>query len=468
MYFNNNIFIFIFLPAIVLIYYLIPLLFKFKTEINKIYLIIISSLLFASINLMNIIYLLIIFLLNYLITQYLLKVKNIKISKFILFAGILLNVVLWLLIKNIAPLTEIYNFIFNSYYKIPVWLVPLGFGFIILQQIIYIVECYKQKYQHINLVDYLAFSTFFPKLIAGPLTSFSNFNKQFDTLTYKINFLNISKAIYIIFYSLFIKILFADTFATIANNGFNANSLNFFQAWVVSLCNILRIFFDISAYTGIAIGIALLFNIRLSDNFSYPFKATNIKEFWNRWHLTFSDFFTKAIANSIVKKRKNILIISTASFISFLLMGIWHNMNVKFVLWGFVNALAIIICILFEKMRIKLPRFISIILLFFFLNFMWLLFSVGNMSQFLIVASGMLSVKSIFLYYNEFYILWVIDANFIIIIMLAISYLIAVKNNFNNIIDNFKPSLTKLSILIFFILFILLFNTEKSFIYYGF
>lgn len=464
---NSNIFIFLFLPIVVAIYYLFSY-FKFNSKIHKIWLIITSLFIYATFGYINILILFSILIFNYLTGTLILKFCK-KRSTLLLFLGIFFNISFWFLAKYSIQIFSIYNYIFKSFHKIPEWIIPIGFGIIIIQQLSYLIECYRKRITNNNILDYLNFSTFFPKLIAGPIMSYETFNKLQISNIYSINYQNISAGIYVFFYSFFIKVFFADTFGIIADKGFSLLSLNFVQAWIVALCNTFSIFFDISSYSGMAVGAALLFNIRLPDNFNNLFKANNVKEFWKKWHITFTDFFIKNIIDPILRWRNNVIIISIVTMIAFILMAIWHNLNIQFLLWGLLNAIPIILFFYFKKWNIKIYRSILFILFFIYFNFVWLLFTADNLSQAITVAIGMLSVKSIFLYYNEFYILWAVGANFIIVFMLILSWFIISKTKITeDMILSFKPSFKNLCILIFFIAICLLFNTERAFIYYGF
>lgn len=462
---NCNIFLFLYLPIIAVIYYILQNL-KTGEKAGKIWLIVNSLFIYGGFGYINLIYLLILFLFNYITGSLILKYEK-RYSDFWFISGIAINIVAWLIIKYTLPLLTVYNYVFKTYYHTQEWMIPVGYGIIIIQQIFYLIECKKKLIKQNNIIDYLTFSTFFPKLIAGPLISYTDFTSQFTKDSLKVNYKNIASALFVIFYCLFLKVVFADTFSNIVKNGFDSQSLNFVQAWVVALCNTFNIFFDIYAYSGMAAGIALLFNIKLPDNFNSPFKAQNIKDFWQRWHITFTSFFINNIAKPLTRKRKNIFTCSIALLFTFVIMGIWHKMNIQFVLWGLLNALAIIAFLMFKNL--KIPKIIRFIFMFVFLNFTWLLFTANGLSQALTVAEGMLSIKSIFIYYNEFYILWPIKANFIIVILLIVSWFIARKiKNTKNIIESFKPSLLNLCLLVLFIAISLLFNKENPFIYYGF
>jgi alginate O-acetyltransferase complex protein AlgI len=462
---NSNIFIFIILPLIVIIYYLLNFLFR-QDRINRTWLILCSFLIYSSFGFSNLIYLLFSFIINFKAGQLILK-KEKKLSTFILTAGIILNVCFWLLLKYKIQITIVYNLFFETYYKTPEWVMPLAFGLITIQQISYLIECHRKEIINNNAINYLTYSVFFPKLIAGPLIKFNSFNEQFRQTVHKVNYNNISAGLFIFFSGLFQKVIISDTFEIIVNNGFHCYSLNFAQAWIVSLCNLFYIYFDINAYTNMAIGTALFFNVRLPDNFNYPFKALNIKDFWSRWHITFTGFFMNNICVAQSKRKIHLVNYGILLLITFLAMSIWHKAALQMIIWGMLNASALIVFLVFRK--IKIPNLLSWVFTFSFLAVSWLFFSAQDISDAIMVIKGMLNFKSIFIYYNELYILWAIEANFIIVLLLIFCLYIVLKiKNTKAVLIDFKPSYKYLFLTVAYIITVLLFNSCNPFLYYGF
>ena len=177
------------------------------------------------------------------------------------------------------------NFAFGTQISHLNLLLPLAISFFTFQQIAYLVDCVALKgARRYDFLNYCLFVTFFPQLIAGPIVHHEEMMPQFAKTKNKvINYENIALGLFIFSIGLFKKVVIADTFAVWATEGFDmAVSLNLIEAWVTSLSYTFQLYFDFSGYCDMAIGAALLFNIRLPINFNSPYKALNIQDFWRR------------------------------------------------------------------------------------------------------------------------------------------------------------------------------------------
>jgi len=183
---------------------------------------------------------------------------------------------------------------------------PLAISFFTFQQISYLVDSYRQETKEYDFLNYALFVTFFPQLIAGPIVHHKEMMPQFAKTRNKVtNYRNIAMGLFIFSIGLFKKVVIADTFAVWATQGFDvATTLNLFEAWATSLSYTFQLYFDFSGYTDMAIGAALLFNIKLPINFNYPYKATDIQDFWRRWHITLSRFLKDYIYIPLGGNRK--------------------------------------------------------------------------------------------------------------------------------------------------------------------
>ncbi len=292
MLFNSYEFIFIFLPVTFFIYFYLNR--KRLTEASKGFLVV-SSLFFYS--WWNIIYLPLILLsmiFNYVIGTSLTKDEEYKkvSKKQLLTIGIIGNVGLLGYFKYADFFISNVNFVTGSDIPLLHLALPLAISFFTFQQIAYLVDSYRGETKEYDFLNYAVFVTFFPQLIAGPIMHHKEMMPQFANVRNKlINFKNILLGLFIFSIGLFKKVVIADTFAVWATNGFdNAEVLTFFEAWATSFSYTFQLYFDFSGYTDMAIGAALLFNIKLPINFNSPYKALNIQDFWRRWHITLSRF----------------------------------------------------------------------------------------------------------------------------------------------------------------------------------
>ncbi|CUU71866.1 AlgI [Campylobacter hyointestinalis subsp. hyointestinalis] len=290
MLFNSYEFIFIFLPITFFVYFYLNS--KRLGHISKAFLVV-SSLFFYS--WWNIIYLPLILLsmiFNYTIGNTLANNKSKINTKALLCLAITSNLALLGYFKYSDFFISNVNFTFGSHIEPLHLALPLAISFFTFQQIAYLIDSYKGETSEYDFLNYALFVTFFPQLIAGPIVHHKEMMPQFaNSRNLLKNYKNIALGIFIFSIGLFKKVAIADTFSIWATNGFdNAEVLTFFEAWATSLSYTFQLYFDFSGYCDMAIGSALLFNIKLPINFNSPYIALNIQDFWRRWHITLSRF----------------------------------------------------------------------------------------------------------------------------------------------------------------------------------
>jgi D-alanyl-lipoteichoic acid acyltransferase DltB (MBOAT superfamily) len=227
-------------------------------------------------------------------------------------------------------------------------ILPLGISFHSFQQIAYLVDSYRRQAPRYGFGDYCLFVTFFPQLIAGPIVHHNEIMPQLRSAALlRLRPLNISLGLAIFSIGLFKKTVLADGLAQIASPMFNAAAggilLTPWEAWVAALAYSLQLYFDFSAYSDMAIGLARLFNIRLPVNFYSPYRATDIAEFWRRWHMTLSRFLRNYLYIPLGGNRRGRLRQIANLLITMLLGGLWHGAGWTFVLWGGLHGLYLVI-----------------------------------------------------------------------------------------------------------------------------
>lgn len=254
-------------------------------------------------------------------------------------------------------------------------ILPLGISFFTFTQIGFLVDVSRGLTQEASLARYLLFVTYFPHLIAGPLLHHRQVMPQFSTPTvFKFEANNVSLGITIFVLALAKKIFLADSFADIADPIFGATHQGhqpmLAEAWVGTLAYLLQLYFDFSAYSEMAIGLSLLFNVRLPLNFNSPFKATNMIDYWQRWHMSLTKYIYEYLYSPITLKfmrlglgkskiAENLYTVVFPTFITFLIIGLWHGANWTFVIFGALHGVFIIITYwwqAFKKKRRWKPR----------------------------------------------------------------------------------------------------------------
>lgn len=276
-----------------------------------------------------------------------------------------------------------FNAVFNENISLLNLALPLAISFFTFQQIAYLVDSYKCKTNSESFIDYTLFVSFFPQLISGPIVHHREMMPQFKKLDiFSINYKNIAEGLFLFSIGLFKKVVLADTFADWSNAGFqNSDSLNCIEAWVTSLSFSFQIYFDFSGYTDMALGSALLFNIRLPINFNSPYKAKSVRDFWQRWHITLSRFLKEYVYIPLGGNRASELIVITNLLIVFFLGGLWHGAGWSFITWGLLHGVGVLCERFWKKLNIKLPPIIAWILTFIYINVTMVVFRAQNLDE---------------------------------------------------------------------------------------
>jgi alginate O-acetyltransferase complex protein AlgI len=394
--FNSYEFIFVFLPITFFIYFYLNN--QKLTEASKGFLVF-SSLFFYS--WWNILYLPLILgsmLFNFIIGNSLNKTSKIS-KKSLLTFGIISNIALLGYFKYTDFFIENFNLTFDTNTELLHFALPLAISFFTFQQIAYLVDSYRLETKEYDFVNYAVFVTFFPQLIAGPIVHHSEMMPQFSSVKTKvINYKNISIGIFIFSIGLFKKVVIADTFAVWATQGFDvATTLNLFEAWATSLSYTFQLYFDFSGYTDMAIGLALLFNIKLPINFNSPYKATDIQDFWRRWHITLSRFLKDYIYIPLGGNRKGEFRTYYNLMATFIIGGIWHGAGWTFIFWGFLHGLALVIHRTWSKLGFKLWTWLAWLITFNFINIAWVFFRAKEWDDAVKILSFMFSLDYIVL-----------------------------------------------------------------------
>ena len=217
-------------------------------------------------------------------------------------------------------------------------LLPLAISFHTFQQIAYLVDTYRGETGHYRFLDYLFFVVFFPQLIAGPIVRHDEIIPQISgRRTWRPDPVYLALGITIFSFGLFKKVVLADYVAIPADLVFaaaDAQKLGFFQAWLGALAYSLQIYFDFSAYSDMAVGLALIAGIRFPLNFFSPYQATSMVEFWRRWHMTLSRFLLHYLYIPLGGNRHGRARRYGNLMATMLLGGLWHGAAWTFVVWG--------------------------------------------------------------------------------------------------------------------------------------
>jgi alginate O-acetyltransferase complex protein AlgI len=246
------------------------------------------------------------------------------------------------------------NFFLTSYSSLTdthhsAWniVLPLGISFYTFTQIAFLADTYKNQVKERNFAHYLLFVTYFPHLIAGPILHHSEMMPQFrKKAIYRPDWENLAVGTCVFIFGLAKKTLLADQIAPMAQAVFRAadfgERIEFLRAWGGALAYAMQIYFDFSGYCDMAIGISILFGVRLPLNFNSPYKAVNIIDFWRRWHMTLSRFLRDYLYIPLGGSRRSRPRRYLNLMITMVLGGLWHGAAWTYVAWGGLHGLYLV------------------------------------------------------------------------------------------------------------------------------
>jgi alginate O-acetyltransferase complex protein AlgI len=268
---------------------------------------------------------------------------------------------------------------------------PLGISFFTFTQIAFLVDTYQHRASRPSLINYALFVSYFPHLLAGPILHHREMMPQFeDARNRRINFDNISHGVFLFAIGLTKKVVLADSFADIADSGFNRpDKWAMADSWLIVLAYGLQLYFDFSGYTDMALGVARMFNIRLPINFNSPYRATSIQEFWHRWHITLSRFMREYVYIPLGGSRTGRIMVARNVLITFALGGLWHGAGWTFVVWGILHGGALVTQRMWREFAPPLPRWLGWFLTFVFVNVAWVFFRAPTVHDALTLVEGL-------------------------------------------------------------------------------
>ncbi len=379
-----------FLPLTVLVYFLLA---KKNITASRVWLIGASFVFYSWFNWSYSLILAGSILLNWFFARCLYK----KPSKLILTLGIICNVLILGYFKYYDFFVENINAVFGTSFLLKHILLPLGISFFTFQQISFLMLVYSGGLaKRYTFGSYSLFVCFFPQLIAGPIVLPDEMMSQFDdeaNSVFKVE--NFASGLYVFALGLGKKILLADFFAGISDAGFASAAGNFFESWQTALAYTFQIYFDFSGYCDMAIGIGLLFNIRLPKNFDAPYRAENIGDFWRKWHITLGRFLMTSLYIPMGGNRCGKLRTCRNLLVTFFISGLWHGASWLFVLWGMLHGAALVLHRVWSKFfGWKMPKLAAQLLTFFFVMLAWIPFRAANWEQAKKIYAGMFAPVS--------------------------------------------------------------------------
>lgn len=390
MLFNSYIFILVFFPLCLTGYFCLNH-FK-KYHLAQGYLLLMSLWFYGYFNPSYLAIIITSVLVNFSVTWCMGKVQGVWHRKALLWIAILLNVGILFYFKYFDFFLFNVNRIFGTDFLLHNILLPLGISFFTFQQISYVVDAYRGEAKNYGFLQYACFVTYFPQLIAGPIVTHDELIPQFlDERKKHFNWDNFSQGLYMFAMGMAKKVLIADTFGGAANWAFaNVQALDTTNAFLGSLAYTIQIYFDFSGYCDMAIGLGKMMNFDLPVNFDSPYKALTITEFWDRWHMTLTRFFTRYVYIPLGGSRKGKIRTYLNVMVVFLISGIWHGANYTFIFWGILHGIFSVITRWKKDFFQKLHPALNWMITFSFVSLAWVLFRADSVADAITVVKRML------------------------------------------------------------------------------
>lgn len=338
MVFSSLNFLFLFLPCLIVFYFIIPQ--KFRLLRNNI-LLIFSLFFYIYGGAKFIIVMLFSISINYIFGLLVYKTENKRL--FVVLAAVC-NLSVLFYFKYTMFFLENINKLFNTNISIPNIVLPIGISFFTFQGLSYVLDIYNGNAQvQKNPLNVALYISLFPQLIAGPIVRYETV--EHEIINRKENLSEFSDGIIKFSFGMGKKIILANSVGYIADKIFlfSPNEMTVSLAWIGAVCYTLQIYFDFSGYSDMAIGLGKMFGFHFLQNFNYPYISKSITDFWRRWHISLSTWFRDYVyiplGGNRCSKYRNILNI----FIVWLLTGFWHGAAWNFIFWGIYFAVLLML-----------------------------------------------------------------------------------------------------------------------------
>ena len=389
MLFSSLTFLFIFLPLLLVIYFL-------AKDKYKNYILLAVSLLFYSWGEPKYIVLMLLSItVNYVLA--LLLDKKRKYDKLFLIISLIFNIGMLFSFKYLNFFITNINNIAHLNISLFKLTLPIGISFYTFQILSYVVDVYKKEVEvQKNIFNLGTYIAFFPQLIAGPIVRYQTIEEELKTRTHSIE--KVSDGLRRFVLGLAKKVIIANNVALIADTIFDSPSVSEYGTLVIivgMLAYTFQIYFDFSGYSDMAIGLGKIFGFTFNENFNYPYVADSVTDFWRRWHISLSSWFRDYVyiplgGNRVSKLKwiRNILVV-------WMLTGFWHGASWNFILWGlFYGILLLIEKLLLSKILDKLPKVIRWIYTFIIVNIGWLIFRLESLDTLKVVFKNLFTTGS--------------------------------------------------------------------------
>ncbi len=394
MLFSSVTFLFVFLPIVLLVYYICP-------RKAKNYILLIASLLFYAWGEPKYIFIMLIsifigYISGILINLFRIKVKN-GFAKLTVIISCILCILFLFFFKYFDFFITNINAVAKTEIKLLKLALPLGISFYTFQILSYTVDVYNKKVDvQKNIIDLATYITFFPQLIAGPIVRYNTVWNELENR--KENFDDFGEGVRRFVIGLGKKIIIANTVGEMFNSFkvLAGDEKTVLLTWMASIAFTIQIYFDFSGYSDMAIGLGRMFGFHFMENFDYPYISKSITEFWRRWHISLSTWFKDYVYIPLGGNRRSNIITVRNMFIVWTLTGFWHGAKWNYIIWGIYYFILLV----FEKNILKnfidkIPNWLSHIYALFFINIGWVIFSHEDINELIYTLKSMFGLEGI-------------------------------------------------------------------------
>lgn len=415
MVFSSLLFLFLFLPVVFILYFMVPPRFR------NLVLLLVSLFFYAwgePIYVLLMIATIIIDYIHGLLIEKFQKRNQPKHAKFVLISTVIINIGMLGFFKYTDFIIGNINDIFQISIPLLKIALPIGISFYTFQIMSYVIDVYRGdvKAQH-NIISFGAYVVLFPQLIAGPIVRYQTIAEQLDER--KETLLEFSEGVKRFMIGLSKKVLLANNIGILWDQISAQNILHVpaLTAWIGILAFTFQIYFDFSGYSDMAIGMGHMFGFHFLENFEYPYMSKSITEFWRRWHISLSTWFKEYVyiplggnRHGLIKQIRNILIV-------WLLTGIWHGAAWNFILWGvYFGVLLIIEKLFLLKYLQKVPHFVGHIYTMILVVISWVIFAFDDFSKVISYlgamfganGAGFMNGETVYILYTNLFLLLVL------------------------------------------------------------
>ena len=370
MIFSSTLFLFIFLPLSVLIYFFIPRRFL---GLRNAALLLCSLVFYAWGEPVVVFVMLLSIAVNYAFGLYFKPGSDVKRARFVLAAAVCFNVGLLGYYKYANFFIGNVNALFKTDYAARIAL-PVGISFFTFQILSYVIDVYAGRVgPQENIFKLALYVSFFPQMVAGPIIRYKDIEGQLSERAHSIG--GAAAGMRRFAAGLAKKVLIANQAAVFADYVFELGNPACALAWAGVLCYAVQIYFDFSGYSDMAIGLAKIFGFTFKPNFDYPYAARSVREFWRKWHISLSAWFRDYLYIPLGGNRKGTARTYINLFVVFAVTGLWHGADWSFVVWGlFHGAFLTLERAGLGKVLDKLPGFVSRVYTLLVVTIGWVFF----------------------------------------------------------------------------------------------